>query len=185
MRLLQEAMDEGGAEAAAASRQAYQTLLQTPKVRRREEGRGGRVAYVGLSSRNSLSRPALPPSLPPRPDRPQPFPGAAAAAQPRPLPHLAPPSLGQQEPGLGRHAYQRRHSWYVLPPPSLQATIYPLTSPRPRSLPPSLPPPPGTAFGQAAALTTRAHQADWAQMAQTQGTTFKVGGEGGREGGRV
>ena len=41
MRLLQDAMDEGGAEAAATSRQAYQTLVQTPKVRRGKGGREG------------------------------------------------------------------------------------------------------------------------------------------------
>jgi len=55
MRLLQDVMDEGGAEAAAASRQAYQTLLQTPKVRSeggrdrgRDRGRGikGRIKGV-------------------------------------------------------------------------------------------------------------------------------------------
>lgn len=32
----------------------------------------------------------------------------------------------------------------------------------------------GAAFGQAAALTTRAHQATWAQVSGTQGTSFKV-----------
>ena len=32
----------------------------------------------------------------------------------------------------------------------------------------------GAAFGQAAALTTRAHQADWATVAASQGTRFKL-----------
>lgn len=38
----------------------------------------------------------------------------------------------------------------------------------------------GTAFGQAAALTTRAHQAEWGQVSQPEGTSFKVKSGGKR-----
>ena len=45
---------------------------------------------------------------------------------------------------------------------------------------PSLAPSTGTAFGQAAALTTRAHQAEWGQVSQPEGTSFKVNSGGKR-----